>query len=147
MYYEELSELNYIIYRAFVNTVMIHHDILILCRENENEYIDVLVEYIHGTFGLECINLNDLFIKGRVGPYSLDRTLIHNKTVDMRYQYGNDMMRELESTEGGREKLLSSMTKKQKIERLESLGIIVNKSDHDELDNLLREEWVIDEPI
>lgn len=144
MYVEELEDSKSVLYNAFVNPVMLHHDVVILCKQSENVYIDILCEYIEETFGLQTINLNDLFIKGRVGPFSINRKEIKNKLVDFRRNYGKDMIREMEATEGGRSLLLSKMSKKDKIRKLKDIGIDVRPSDYDSLDALLEEAWVND---
>lgn len=140
MYYDELEELNNTIYRAFVMNVLRHVDIIIVCRESENVYIDILCEYIKERYKLETINLNELFINGRVGSIFLDRKAIRNKSVDVRRECAERMNRELESTEGGRAKLLTLMTRKDKLKKLKELSIIPH--DDSDLDQLLTSEWV-----
>lgn len=143
-YYDELKTTHSTIYLAFANPILMHHDILIICRENENIYIEILLDYIKELLGIECINLNDLFSKGNVGPLNLDWDSIKNKVVDMRRTYGSEMIKNMESTENGRLLLLEKMDLKAKIKKLKDIGIEVKKQDYDSIDQILREAWVED---
>jgi hypothetical protein len=145
MYFKELDEMKHDIYRSFINPILQHQDILIICTEHENVYIDILVEYLAKNFKLECIDLNELFIKGRIGSVYIDRDAIQNKAVDIRRSVGKVQIEALESTKDGRLKLLNLMGIKDKMKKLKDLGITVSKSDIKDLDKLLIESWVEDD--
>lgn len=145
MYFKELDETKNEMYGLFVNPILQHQDILIICTESENVYIDILLEYLKKNFELDCIDLNELFTKGRVGSVYIDRDAIHNKAVDVRRTVGKIQIEALESTSDGRLKLLNLMGVKDKMKKLKDLGIMVNKSDIKDLDKLLIEGWVEDD--
>ena len=145
MYFEYLKEYENRLYLIFVSPVLNHQNICIICCERENYYIDILVEYLEEKFRIECIDLNKLFIKGRVGRLYIDRDLIHDKAVDIRRAAAKDNLKALESSKDGMLQLLGIMSKKEKIKVLKKRGIQTNKSDYKDLDQLLMEEWVEDE--
>lgn len=130
------------IYKTFINPLMKHFDIVILCDEKENDYIDVLCKILKKYFSIDVIDLNELFREGKVGPIYIDRNKIWDKAVDIRRQAGKEMISALESTKDGRLKLINMWNKKEKIHKLKSLGITVTESDMNNLDQLLIDEWV-----
>lgn len=144
-YSKVLDESKSTLYKAFINPLLYHHNIVIICKEAENPYVDVIVEYLKKNFKIECIDLNKLFITGRVGPIYIDRAEIHNKAVDIRREAVTMAHKALESTKGGRLKLLSNMNTKNKIKKLREIGFTVTKADLKDLDTLLIENWVEDE--
>ena len=93
-------------------------------------------------YHVETIDLNELFKTGKVGPIRIDYDDIHNRSVDIRRQAGKEMIRSLESTRGGREKLLGMMDSKEKIRKCKDLGIKVTKADIKNIDEILMEAWV-----
>ena len=144
MYKDELKESLHLIYLTYGEPIERHYNLTILCMRNENDFIDILAEFIEENLGIHCIDLNELFIKGHVGEFSLDRTKFRNILVDMRREFGRAMMKNMELTEGGRLNLLKSMNKKDKVKKLKSIGIDINDSDMKNLDLILQEAWVMD---
>lgn len=134
-----------IIYKSFVNPLIHHHDVVIICDRTENDYIDILCKHLKKNYEIEVINLNQLFSEGRVGPIYIDRDVIWDKAVDIRRTAGKHQIEAMSSTRDGRMKLLSLWNKKEKIAKLKELGIKVNKGDMKELDKLLIDAWVEDE--
>lgn len=146
MYYKDLDCDKYTLYLTFVNTMLHHQNIMIICHESENPYVDILVEYLKDKFKVECVDLNKLFIEGRVGSIYIDRKEIHNKAVDIRRDSVKRMIESRESTRDGRLELLEKhMDTNLKIKKLKELGIHVTKDDIDNIDQLLIEAWVEDE--
>lgn len=139
---EDNNWLSNIIYKVFINTILHHQDVVILCDKSEDDYIDILCKILKNKFALEVIDLNELFTKGQVGPLYIDRDKIWNKAVDIRRAAGKEQLKTLESSYDGRQKLLGLMSRKDKIEKLKELGIKVTASDKKDLDKLLMEEWV-----
>ena len=144
-YSKVLDECKSILYKAFINPIIFHNNIVIICKQAENPYVDVIVEYLKKNFKLECIDLNELFTTGRVGPIYIDRGEIHNKAVDIRKEALINQYKALETTRDGRLKLLNNMNTKNKMKKLKSIGINVTKADIKDLDKLLIESWVEDE--
>ena len=134
-----------IIYKTFINPLMKHFDIVILCDETENDYIDILSKVLKKNFKIDVIDLNKLFKDGHVGPIYIDRDEIWDVSVDIRRQAGKEMIESLSSTHDGKLKLISMWSKKEKISKLKDLGISINKNDMKDLDKLLIEEWVENE--
>jgi len=132
-------------YNTFINTLLNHADVMIVCDKEENDYIDVICEILKDHFDIEVIDLNELFTKGRVGPIYIDRDDIWDKAVDIRRAAGDDMRRALESSAEGRMKLLGMMKKKDKIKKLEEIGITVTSTTNEDLNALLKSAWVDDE--
>lgn len=130
------------IYETFVNPLLKHHDIVIICDQLENDYIDVICKYLKKNFEIEVIDLNELFTKGRIGSIYIDRDEIWDKAVDVRRSANKMKYKFLESSRDGKLKLLGIMTKKQKIAKLKELGINVTDADKKNLDKLLIDEWV-----
>lgn len=129
------------VYRTFVQSLINHYDVVIMCDEIENDYIDVLCKYLKKKFSIEVIDLNELFIKGRVGPIYLDRDKIRDKAVDIRRAAAREQLKALESTREGKLKIIGMMNTKAKISKLKELGIKVSSADKKNLDKLLIEEW------
>ncbi len=132
------------IYKTFINPYLNHVDILIICDEKEQYITDALCSYLKKNYKLETIDLNQLFKTGHVGEIYIDRNLTRDKAVDIRRAAGNDMIRALEGTREGRLKVLSMMSKKDKLKKLKELGITVTDKDKDRLDALLIDAWVDD---
>lgn len=133
-----------VVYRTFVEPVLNHHDICIICAEDENYYMDVFCEFIKKYFALEVIDLNVLFTKGKIGPISIDRDKIKDKAVDTRRAAIKDMKRSYESTHDGRAYLISLMSEKEKIKKLKKFGVNVSKRDDLDtmhLDTMLLDVW------
>lgn len=130
------------IYKTFINPLMKHHDIVILCDEKENDYIDVLCKLLKKHYSLEVIDLNQLFKEGRVGSIYIDRDEINDKAVDIRRQAGKEMIEAMASTKDGKLRLIQMWNKKEKIAKLKSLGIKVTQSDMKNLNEILIDEWV-----
>lgn len=130
------------VYETFVNPLLKHHDIVIVCDQKENDYIDVFCKYLKKQFEIEVIDLNELFTKGRTGAIYIDRSEIWDRAVDVRRAASKMRYRSLESSHDGKLKLLNMMTKKEKIAKLKELGISVTERDKENLDKLLIDEWV-----
>lgn len=133
------------LYTIFVKPLLDNVDVVIICDRLENDYIDVLCKYLKKRFDVEVIDLNELFSKGRIGSIYIDRNVIRDKAVDVRRAAAKEMKMSLESTSDGRLHLLNQMDKKEKIDKLKELGINVTKSDKNDLDKLLIDEWVQDD--
>lgn len=129
-------------YNLFVNPLMQHTDIVIICDKLENDYIDVIVKYLKKKFEIEVIDLNVLFTKGRIGPIYIDRDEIWNRAVDVRKSSVREMIKSMESTREGKLRLLSKMSKKDKIEKLEELGIKVTEADKKNIDKIIVDAWI-----
>jgi len=134
-----------IFYKSFINPLINHVNIMILCDRKENEYIDVICKVLKKEYMIDVIDLNKLFSEGKVGPIYIDRNEIWDKAVDIRRAAGADEIRALESTSGGRLKLLGMMKKKDKIKKIKELGINITSYDKEDLDSILRDAWVNDE--
>lgn len=134
-----------IFYRTFVNPLVNHNDIIIICDRIENDYIDVICKVLKDEYSIDVIDLNKLFIDGHIGPIYIDRKDIWDKCVDIRRIAAANGVRALESTSDGRMKLLKMMTKKQKIEKIKELGIRINDYDKKDLNQILIDAWVEDD--
>lgn len=139
------SQMANMFYTTFINNIINHVDIVIICDKTENDYIDIICKVLKKDYGIEVIDLNELFIKGEVGPIYIDRDKIWDNAVDIRREAGKDQIRALESSSGGRLKLLNMMTKKQKIKKIEELGIAINNYNNDDLNSILMDAWVNDD--
>lgn len=135
------------IYRLFINPLLHHVNICIVCDRFENDYVDILCNHLKNKFDIEVIDLNELFTKGRVGPIYLDRDQIWDNAVDIRRAAAKEQSKRLGTTLEGKEKLIRKMTKKEKIEKLEELGLKYRGESGKELNNLILEEWVHDDNI
>ena len=142
MYFDFLKDLKYVIHNAIINPLLQFHNIVLICKMRENDYMDLLVEYLEKKFAIDCVDLNELFSTGRVGPYYIDRDEIHNKAVGVRREAMKSEKERLEKTPEGRLKLMTLMSKKEKLKFLKKLGIEVKDSEHDQIDDLLMEEYV-----
>jgi hypothetical protein len=141
-YLEELKGSENLIYLTFVVNILAHKNVCIVCCDRENLYIDILTNYLKKNYSLDCIDLNKLFMEGKVNPISINLNKIHNKSVSLRKSVIKDGKDYMNSTRDGRLLLLQKMNKQDKIKKLKELGIKVRKIDHKDLDELLLEEWV-----
>ena len=136
---QHVGEGTYAVYQTFVKPVLDHYDICIICDRNENEYIDCLVRYIKEKFDLETIDLNVLFKKGKIGPIYIDRKEIHDECVNMNRIVMKTKFDSMASTENGRMELISKMSKKEKLKRLNDFGVTPMKDDN--INELLLDAW------
>ena len=127
------------VYKTFIKPVLNHVDVWIICDRSENVYIDALARYIKESFKLECINLNTLFQKGRIGPIYIDRDEIHDRSVKLTREMVKATKASMSTTLEGREQLIGLMSKKEKLKKLNELGI--TPFDTDDIDELLKEAW------
>ena len=134
-----------IIYTTLINPVLHHHDIVIVCDQSENVYIDVLCKHLKKEYSLEVIDLNKLFSEGNIGSVYIDRDKIRDKAVDIRRSATKKLQENIATTRDGRLSLLKDMSTKDKIAKLKDLGIEVRNKDKDNLDALLIDAWVEDD--
>lgn len=130
-----------VLYRYILNPLDHHFNIIIICDEKENDFIDVFAKYLKKTFSIEVINLNELFINGKLGPVYIDRDKIRDKTVDVRFRALQEEQKRLSATRDGRLQLISLMNKKEKKKKLKEIGVELQEGDEKKLDKLLIEEW------
>ena len=135
----ETSTFTNLIYQTFINTLLQRQNVMIVCDELENPYIDCLCDYLKDEYGIEVIDLNELFTKGRIGPIYIDRDDIKDKAVDIRRAALRDQVKALASTKDGKAKLIEKMSKKKKLKELEKFGVKADKDD--DVDSMLLEEW------
>lgn len=138
------NSMDNIFYKTFINPLNLHHDIVILCDRKENDYIDVLCKVLKKEYKIEVIDLNKLFSEGRIGPIYIDRKEIWNNCVDIRRRAVEDGNKYMATTEEGRLKLLKSMSKEDKINKLKELGVDPSGCKEKELNKLLIDVWVKD---
>lgn len=129
------------IYISFINPLLRHYDVVMICDESENYIIDALCKFIKKNFSIEVIDLNELFKTGRVGPLYIDRKKISDMAVDMNRRAATDEYNALASTSDGRFKLISQMTKKEKMKKLKSFGVQLNDDEKKNIDSILLEIW------
>lgn len=134
------------LYTTFINPLLHHVDICIVCDEVENDYIDCFCNILQKEYAIEVINLNELFKKGFIHPITINREKIWDKAVDIRKLAGNRQIDELKATYDGRMRLLNViMDKKSKLHALKELGIDVDKNTKEkELNQLLIEAWELE---
>lgn len=143
MYYKELQDTENIVYRMIVDPILLHHhNIVLMSSESEDLYIDVLCDFLNKEFGMKVIDLDMLFKTGETDLFIIDKKLVRNNSVELKRKVVRERIRSAEKTEEGRAKLLSLMSKDDKIKKLKELGIRVDKN-KDDLTELLRLEWVI----
>lgn len=129
-------------YVTFINPLCDHKDIVIICDQAENDYIDIICKVLKNRFSIEVIDLNELFRTGRVGSIYIDRDEIRNSAVDVRRAAAKQQMRALESSRDGRLKLIGEFNKKEMISKLKELGINASPSDtKSDLKDMLIDAW------
>jgi hypothetical protein len=143
-YYRELKQTENIIYQAIIDPILKHrHNIVLICAEREDMYIDVLCDFLKQEFALKTVDLNKLFDEGETDIFVIDKTEVNNKSIEIKRNAVRESIRSREQTPDGRAHLLSLMAKEDKLKKLKSLGIKVDKSMKDsELTELLKDEWV-----
>ena len=144
LYFDQLKRFNYLFYNAIVSPILQYQNRTLICKMRENDYVDIIIEYIKKTFSIDCVDLNELFSTGRCGEIYIDRDEIHNKVVPLARKVFKDKREEQNMTEGGRLVSLGEMSKKEKLKLLKKLGIRVGEHEHDQIDELLMESWVAD---
>lgn len=143
-YYRELKEMENILYVRIIEPILRHHhNIVLMCTEEEDLYIDVLCDFLKKEFNMQTVDLNRLFKEGETDIFFIDKASVKNKSVELKRNAVKEKIKTLEQTEDGRAKLLSMMSKEEKLDKLRELGIRVNESDKKDLTELLRLEWVI----
>lgn len=135
-----------IILKGIAEPLLNHFDVVIVCKEEENDYVDVLCKFLHKKFAIDVIDLNELFREGRVGPIYIDRKEIRDNIVDVRRDAVRNEHEAMASTRDGRLKLVVNvMKKKDKIKKLHELGISVKNESEEQLNRMLIDAWVEDE--
>jgi hypothetical protein len=135
------------IYRAIVNPLLMHNDLVIICDRTENDYIECLCKFLKKEYKIDCIDLNELFITGHVGPYYIDRDEIRNKAVDLRRAAAKDEADAINSTRNGRISTIRNMTKKEKIKMLKHFGVSIRADELKDINQILLETWCDEEPL
>lgn len=130
-----------IIYLNFVAKLMKHQNVMIVCDENENVYIDALCKYLKKKFKIDVIDLNELFTKGHIGPIYIDRDEINDNCVEIKRSCAREKFYEKAQTVDGRAELISTMKKKDKIKKLKDLGIDPVGDDLKNIDKILLSAW------
>ena len=138
---EEWNPTMGMVYGAFVNPLLKHYDVMIVCDESEDDYVDVLCEFLEKRFGVEAINLNQLFDTGHVGPLYIDRDQIRDRAVDIRRMAAKEQTKTYETSREGRMHLLGMMNKHEMKKRLEGLGFDTRGMTEKEMQEMLIEEW------
>ena len=133
------------IYGYLIKPVLKNWNVCIMYDETESVYIDVLVEYVKDNFSLSCINLDQLFEEGHVGPLYIDRDEIHDRAVRICRSIAREEKLILETSEGGREKLLKNMNQRERRQKLKEIGIDPSGLSNKEVVSLLLDGWVADE--
>lgn len=134
-----------VFYKVFVQNVEKHINVLIVCDEQENPYIDVLCKYLKKKFAIEVIDLNKLFTKGKLDPIHYDYDVIRDKGVDVRRAAKKQAEENLATTRDGRLELVRGWDKDRKIKQCKKIGLRVRKSISErELDQILIDAWVED---
>lgn len=137
------SEMNGQYLKYILNPVELHHDVCIVCDKKEHKYIDVFCEFIKKEFGLDTIDLNELFTKGRVGSMRIDRDEIHDRCVDIRRASVKRYHDSMSTTREGRTKLVYEiMDKKDKIKLLDKYGITPTSTKTADLNEMLRDVYI-----
>lgn len=128
-------------YANIIQPILKHrHNIVLMCRKDEDFYMDILIEFLSKEFNLQSINLNELFEKGETDIYYLDKTAVHNRSVEVAREIVEESKQAYMSTDDGREKLVRHiMSDKQKRHELKKMGIDFGKKDN--LDELLLAAW------
>ena len=139
---DEWNPIDGLIYRAFINPLLHHYDIMIVCDRAEDDYVDVLVEYLERRFEVPVINLNQLFDTGSVDTIYIDRDQIQDNAVDIRRKAATEEMRSLSTSRDGRIKLIGMMSHKEKKRKLRELGINSNGLSDKEISQLIYDAWV-----
>lgn len=130
-----------LIYKTFINPLLMNNNIVIVCDKNENDYIDCICRYLDEKFEIEVIDLNKLFTEGKIGPIYIDREVIHDKAVDIRRAAIKEEIKNISSTRDGKASLIAKMSTKKKMKELKRYGIKVTKDDKKDLDKMLLDEW------
>ena len=138
---EEWNPTMGMVYGAFVNPLLKHYDVMIVCDESEDDYVDVLCEFLEKRFGVEAINLNQLFDTGHVGPLYIDRDQIRDRAVDIRRMAAKEQTKTYETSREGRMHLLGMMNKHEMKKRLEGLEFDTRGMTEQEMRDMLIEEW------
>lgn len=137
------------IYLDIIKPLLNHQDVVLVCDQSENVYLDTICKYLDKEYHMQTIDLNKLFTEGHVGPIYIDRDDIRDRAVDVRRASARKRKESLETSRGGREELLGKMNKKEKIAKLKELGIDLKKTEtnEDNLNALLFEVWVDSEEL
>lgn len=139
------NSMDNIFYRTFINPLLNHYDVVIVCNKSENDYIDVICKVLKKEYLIEVIDLNQLFSKGKVGNIYIDRDDIKNNAVPICRKSADDERKNLETTSDGRRKLLMSMSKKAKLKKIKEIGINTNNINKSDIDKILIDGWVNDD--
>ena len=139
----ELKESENSLYGTIIEPILkYHHNIVLVCTESEDPYIDVLVEYLDKEFAMKTVDLNELFVVGETSILYLDRKLIHDNVVEITRSVAREQYRSMASSDDGRLNLIEMMSKSEKIKKLKELGVRVGNMGNKELTVLLTETWV-----
>ena len=134
-----------LLYQCFVDPLEKHYNLMIVCDETENDYIDALCKYLKKKFYIEAIDLNELFTKGHVGPIYIDFDQIHDKAVDIRKAAVEEEKRTIAQTRDGKARIIETLSKKQKLKMLNKYGVTINQDNKKDINTILLEEWCADE--
>ena len=132
-----------VLYSSIIRPSMQGYCVVILSKASENFFIDVLCDVLKKEYCVEVIDLNQLFIKGHIGPISIDNDAIHDATVEIRREAVREMQRSKESTADGRLQLVEMWDTRMRKKKLKDLGVKLSGSENkDEIRQLLIDAWV-----
>lgn len=142
-YIRELKGSENLIYLTFVSSIIYNrHNIVILYRERESMYIDILTEFIYKRFKLGCINLDELFKTGSTDIQSIHRKKIMVSTEEIKLKTVKEINESFMKTENGRLSILDRMSKSEKLDKMKELGIKLPKDTSEKkITEILKEEW------
>lgn len=146
--YDEMLKGNLprVFYDTFIYPMRNHFNVFLICDEGENIYLEILSKYVKKKFGIEVINLNKLFTKGKLDPVHYDLDTVKRRSKEVKKASERVVNESMASTREGREKLLKQWNKKQKLEACKRLGIRVRKNLREEdITTILMDVWVGDE--
>lgn len=140
-YVQEVTWVDRVLWKFIMRPLEGHHDVVLFCGDSENFIIDALVKFIKKKTGLEVIDLNEFFTKGKLGPIYIDWDEVWDKGVDIKRAARRDRNESLMSTSDGRQELLKIWTPKEKMAELKRLEYKISKSEKKDLDQILVEAW------
>lgn len=142
-YFRDLEDSEDAIYTELLKPIIEEHSTRVLiCKEKEDDMMDVLCEYLEKKYGLQAVDLNKLFTEGKTPSVKFDREKLKRKIVDINRRVTKQGEAEAERSSGGRFRLLKTWDKKKKMKKLKSLGIRCNNLSEDEMTRILMDEWV-----
>ena len=143
-YFKELDSTNYLLYEYLIEPLTNHEPIIIICRTKENFIIDIFCQYMLEKYKIDCIDLNQLFINGKINSIEYNHNELKETAKNIKTEHAKNWFNTCKHTIDGRKQLVNTINDKLKKKIIKELGYDVKKINKSQYNEILNNDWVND---